>query len=83
MKKNFQFYITDQCILKKTPSFEDGIDEETEKKLRVYGCELIQEACILLSLPQATCTTAQALLQKFYFLKSLLVEDIRVSGETK
>lgn len=40
-----------------TPSRKEGIDELTEFDLRVYGCELIQEAGILLKMcaacPQA------------------------------
>jgi hypothetical protein len=35
---------------KNTPSRASGIDEETETALRIYGCELIQEAGILLKL---------------------------------
>lgn len=35
-----------------TPSQQDGLDAETEKDLRIYGCELIQTAGILLKLPQ-------------------------------
>lgn len=27
-----------------TPSMRDGLDEETEMDLRIYGCELIQLA---------------------------------------
>jgi hypothetical protein len=27
-----------------TPSRRDGIDAETEARLRIYGCELIQES---------------------------------------
>jgi hypothetical protein len=33
-----------------TPSRRDGIDAETETRLRIYGCELIQESGILLRL---------------------------------
>jgi hypothetical protein len=33
-----------------TPSRKDGIDEETESKLRIYGCELVQECGVLLRL---------------------------------
>jgi hypothetical protein len=33
-----------------TPSRASGIDEEAETALRIYGCELIQEAGILLRL---------------------------------
>lgn len=37
-----------------TPSQQHGLDAETEKDLRIYGCELIQTAGILLKLPQVT-----------------------------
>lgn len=35
-----------------TPSQTDGLDGDTETDLRIYGCELIQTAGILLRLPQ-------------------------------
>lgn len=35
-----------------TPSQSDGLDADTETDLRIYGCELIQTAGILLKLPQ-------------------------------
>lgn len=35
-----------------TPSQLDGLGSETEADLRIYGCELIQTAGILLKLPQ-------------------------------
>lgn len=38
--------------LSPTPSQSDGLDIETETDLRIYGCELIQTAGILLELPQ-------------------------------
>lgn len=41
--------------LTNTPSQSDGLDLETETDLRIYGCELIQTAGILLKLPQV-CT---------------------------
>lgn len=37
-----------------TPSQTDGLDAETETDLRIYGCELIQTAGILLKLPQVS-----------------------------
>ncbi|RWW79380.1 hypothetical protein BHE74_00012344 [Ensete ventricosum] len=43
------FYLTDEQ-LKNSPSRKDGIDEETETTLRIYGCDLIQESGILLKL---------------------------------
>lgn len=43
------FYLTDEQ-LKNSPSKKDGIDEETETTLRIYGCDLIQESGILLRL---------------------------------
>lgn len=38
-----------------TPSQNDGLDRDTETDLRIYGCELIQTAGILLKLPQVRC----------------------------
>uniref|UniRef100_A0A0A9AWU7 Uncharacterized protein n=1 Tax=Arundo donax TaxID=35708 RepID=A0A0A9AWU7_ARUDO len=43
------FYLTDEQ-LRDSPSRKDGIDEDTETALRVYGCDLIQESGILLRL---------------------------------
>jgi hypothetical protein len=40
----------DPAEVHKTPSRVVGIDEETETQLRIFGCELIQEAGILLRL---------------------------------
>ena len=37
-----------------TPSSQDGLDLETEKDLRILGCEFIQTAGILLKLPQVS-----------------------------
>uniref|UniRef100_A0A7N2LP11 B-like cyclin n=1 Tax=Quercus lobata TaxID=97700 RepID=A0A7N2LP11_QUELO len=36
------FYLADEH-LKNSPSRKDGIDEDTETTLRIYGCDLIQE----------------------------------------
>lgn len=38
--------------LSPTPSQIDGLSSDTETDLRIYGCELIQTAGILLKLPQ-------------------------------
>lgn len=37
-----------------TPSRLDGLDEESEKDLRIIGCELIQSVGIILELPQVS-----------------------------
>lgn len=44
-----------------TPSQLDGLDSETEKDLRIYGCELIQTAGILLKLPQVRLNTFEVI----------------------
>jgi hypothetical protein len=41
------FYLSHEQILD-SPSRRDGVDENVETLLRVYGCELIQECGILL-----------------------------------
>ncbi|KAJ7298564.1 hypothetical protein O6H91_06G042300 [Diphasiastrum complanatum] len=63
------FYLSDEQI-KSSPSRKDGVDEETETVLRLYGCELIQESGIFLKLPQAVMATGQVLFHRFYCKKS-------------
>ncbi|KAJ4818379.1 Cyclin family protein [Rhynchospora pubera] len=63
------FYLTDEQ-LKDSPSRKDGIDEETETTLRIYGCDLIQESGILLRLPQVVMATGQVLFHRFFCKKS-------------
>jgi hypothetical protein len=58
-------------ILELSPSQKDGIDPMLELLHRVYGCELIQEAGILLKLPQVVVATGQNIFHRFYYRKSL------------
>ncbi|XP_066153789.1 cyclin-L1 [Euwallacea fornicatus] len=59
-----------------TPSQNDGLSLDAETDLRIYGCELIQTAGILLKLPQVAMATGQVLLQRFYYSKSLVRHPI-------
>jgi hypothetical protein len=49
MKDPFQIGLSIEEVVN-TPSKENGIDAATEFKLRVYGCELIQKAGLMLRL---------------------------------
>ncbi|KAJ4894674.1 Cyclin-L1-1 [Raphanus sativus] len=71
------FYLPEEQI-KNSPSRKDGIDETTETTLRIYGCDLIQEAGILLRLPQAVMATGQVLFHRFYCKKSLAKFDVKI-----
>jgi hypothetical protein len=64
------FYLSED-ELENSPSRAHGIDRETEATLRVYGCELVQEAGILLQFPQAVMATGQVLFQRFYCKRSM------------
>ncbi|KAK0560358.1 hypothetical protein OC844_003803 [Tilletia horrida] len=57
--------------LRETPSQADGVPADLEEELRVYGCQLIQQAGILLQLPQVAMATAQVLFQRFWFVSSM------------
>ncbi|XP_074274802.1 cyclin-L1-1 [Silene latifolia] len=70
------FYLTKEQ-LENSPSRKDGIDEETETMLRIYGCDLIQESGILLRLPQAVMATGQVLFHRFYCKKSFACFDVK------
>lgn len=72
------FYLSDEQLAD-SPSRKDGIDEKTETALRLYGCELIQEGCILLRLPQAVAATGQVVLHRFYCKKSFAKFNVKVS----
>ncbi|VDO03195.1 unnamed protein product [Rodentolepis nana] len=58
--------------LSPTPSSVDGLDPKTEFDLRYLGCELIQDAGILLKLPQVAMATAQVLYQRYFYSKSFV-----------
>ena len=54
-----------------TPSAKDGVSAAVERAHRSWGCLLACEAGVLLQLPQVVQATAQNLLQRFYWRKSL------------
>lgn len=71
------FYLSDD-ELRDSPSRRHGVDEETETRLRVYACEVIQEAVILLGLPQVTAATGQVFLHRFLCKRSVKTFHIKV-----
>ena len=73
------FYLTDE-ELAASPSRADGVAAAAEEGLRHYGCDVIQEAGVLLRLPQAVMATAQVLLHRFYCKRSLAKFDVKVCG---
>lgn len=50
-----------------SPSLKDGVEPEEELLHRAFGGELVQEAGILLRLPQVVMATAQNLLHRFFY----------------
>ncbi|XP_044726848.1 cyclin-L2 [Chrysoperla carnea] len=66
--------------LSQTPSRNDGLDDETETDLRIWGCELIQTAGILLRLPQVAMATGQVLFQRFYYCKSFARHSVETTA---
>lgn len=71
------FYLTEEQ-LENSPSRQDGIDKDTETSLRMYGCELIQEAGMLLGFPQVVQATGQVLLHRFYCKRSMKNFNVKV-----
>lgn len=53
------------------PSHSDGIPADLEEELCVFGCQQIQQAGILLRLPQVAMGTAQVLFQRFWYVSSM------------
>lgn len=62
-----------------TPSRQDGVPAELEGDLRVAGCMLIQEAGVMLALPQSTMATAQVVFHRFFYVSSMLSFGVNVS----
>ncbi|PLW45540.1 hypothetical protein PCANC_10150 [Puccinia coronata f. sp. avenae] len=60
-----------------TPSAVDAIPAHLERELRLYGALLIQQAGVLLKLPQIVMATAATLFQRFFFVTSFLHFGIR------
>lgn len=62
-----------------TPSQTDDMHPDVEFDLRFIGCELIQDAGILLKMPQVAMATGQVLYQRFFYSKSLVRHFYEVS----
>ena len=73
------FFLTDE-ELENSPSRRAGVDAETEHRLRVFGCELIQLGVLHMRAPQAVAATGQVLLQRFYCKESLTKYDVKARG---
>ena len=61
-------------------SRRDGVSSDDEVMLRVYGCEIIQQAGQLLRLPQQACATAQVIFQRFYIKRSFVDFKVEFSA---
>lgn len=70
------FFLTD-AELDNSPSRKDGVDAETERSQRVFGCESIQTAVLYMKAPQAVAATGQALLHRFYCKQSMQDFDVK------
>lgn len=64
-----------ESILSASPSFLSGIGRDEERRQRVFGCELIQEAGILLQLRQVVMVTGQNIFHRFFYRQSLCKFD--------
>nr|CDI54025.1 cyclin-like protein [Melanopsichium pennsylvanicum 4] len=54
-----------------SPSMTDGLSYALEMELRALGCHIIQQAGMLLRLPQRTMAVAQVFYQRFWFTSSM------------
>ena len=71
-------FLLPEEALADSPSRKAGVSAELEAQLRLYGCELIQEAGCLLKLSQAVMATGQVLLHRFYCKRPLTKYDVKV-----
>ncbi|CDI87981.1 cyclin, putative [Eimeria praecox] len=73
-----QIVLVPRKLQQRTPSIRDGLSRELEISQRIYGCHLIQRAGILLRLEAVTVASAQTILHRFYYRKSLKKFDVRL-----
>ena len=72
------FILSEEAVAN-SPTRLAGVSDQLEAQLRLYGCELIQEAGCLLKLPQAVMATGQVLLHRFYGKRSMTEHDVKAS----
>lgn len=63
-----------------TPSRRDGVSAETEDATCMTTCQHIQQAGVILQLPQSAMATAQVLFRRFWFVASMKRFDARTVG---
>jgi len=66
--------------LERSPSQSGGLKTTDENALRFRACSLMQNASILLKLPQDTSATAQIIFQCFFYQKSFVTEDYFITS---
>lgn len=54
-------------LLNCSPSQREGVNGDSEVLHRTLGCEFVQEACILMRLPQVVSATGQNILHRFFY----------------
>ena len=64
-----------------TPSRRDGVSVEAEDAICAHACQRIQQAGVILRLPQAAMATAQVLFRRFWFVASIQRFDVRTVSE--
>lgn len=62
-------------VLHASPSVRAGMAASLELTYKLFAAELVQEMGVLLRLPQVVMATAQTLLHRFYYRKSLTQFD--------
>eukprot|EP00921_Rhytidocystis_pertsovi_P008006 GHVQ01013225.1.p1 GENE.GHVQ01013225.1~~GHVQ01013225.1.p1 ORF type:complete len:288 (+),score=14.32 GHVQ01013225.1:517-1380(+) len=74
----FTVLLVPTSVCRETASMKiGGISPEMELSQRIYGCGLIQKAGILLELRVVTIASAQTILHRFFYRRSLTQFDIR------
>lgn len=68
-------------ILRESPSRQLGVPAAEELRHRIFGCELVEEAGILLRQPQVVMATAQNLLHRFFYRRALTSADTQQQGQ--
>ena len=87
-KRKWHQYTLPTHVFERPPSCvapDDDSDDSTpplpvevEMNNRIWACELIQQSCLILDLPQRVAATAQVLFHRYFYIHSMRDKDVLV-----
>lgn len=71
-------FLVDEQSLRNSPSRRDGVSFDVETNNRIYACELLTQAGLVLELPTQVVCSSQLLLHRFFCRRSMVEFHVEV-----